>query len=102
MRYGISIVLLLTHLEDGGDEKDITDRQVLNVHESNIPNQWRIQDFPDGGATTPEGGCANLLFRESFARHYMKMKEFGSRGGGACPWRPHTLDPPLQTVNHYR
>ena len=52
--------------------------------------QWRIQDFPQGGAPTPK----NAIIFQFFAENCMKMKEFGPPGGGARPWRP-PLDPPM-------
>ena len=50
-------------------------------------NQWRIQDFPQGGgAPTPK---IAIIFH-IFAENCMKMKEFGPPGGarvpGAPPW----------------
>ena len=44
--------------------------------------QWRIQDFPQGGASTPK---IAIIF-QIFAENCMKMKEFGPPG--ARPWRP--------------
>ena len=41
--------------------------------------QWRIQDFPQGGAPTPK---IAIIFH-IFAENCMKMKEFGPPGGGA-------------------
>ena len=55
--------------------------------------QWRIQDFPQGGAPTPKSA---IIF-QFFAEKCMKMKEFGPPGGGARPWRP-PLDPPMIVV----
>ena len=52
--------------------------------------QWRIQDFPQGGAPTPKSA---IIF-QFFAENCMKMKEFGPQGGGARPWHP-PLDPPM-------
>ena len=52
-------------------------------------SQWRMQDFPRGGAPTPK---IAIIFH-IFAENCMKMKEFGPRGG-ARPWRP-PLDPPM-------
>ena len=52
--------------------------------------QWRIQDFPQGGAPTPK----IAIIYQIFAKNCMKMKEFGPPGGGARPWRP-PLDPPM-------
>ena len=40
--------------------------------------QWRIQDFPQGGAPTPK---IAIIFH-IFAENCMKMKEFGPPGGG--------------------
>ena len=55
--------------------------------------QWRIQDFPDGGANT-QGGCANLSFGQIFPENSMKMKEIGlgTRVPGTSP-------PPLRSAN---
>ena len=48
--------------------------------------QWRIQDFPQGGAPTLK---IAFIF-QNFAENCMKMKEFGPPGGahipGAPPW----------------
>ena len=53
---------------------------------SNDNLQWRIQDFPQGGAPTPKSA---IIF-QFFAENCMKMKEFGPPGGaripGAPPW----------------
>ena len=46
--------------------------------------QWRIQDFPQGGAQTPK---IAIIF-QIFAENCIKMKEFGPPGEGARPWRP--------------
>ena len=51
--------------------------------------QWRIQDFPQGGAPTPKSA---IIF-QFFPKNCMKMKEFRAPGG-ARPWRP-PLDPPM-------
>ena len=40
--------------------------------------QWRIQDFPQGGALPPK---IAIIF-QIFAKNCMKMKEFGPRGRG--------------------
>ena len=52
----------------------------------NGSKQWRIQDFPQGGAPTPK---IAIIF-QNFAKNCMKMKEFGPPGGarvpGAPPW----------------
>ena len=59
--------------------------------------QWRIQDFPQGGAPTPKSA---IIF-QFFAENCMKMKEFGPPGGGARPWRP-PLDPPMIWATHFK
>ena len=46
--------------------------------------QWLIQDFPQGGVSTPK---IAIIF-QIFAENYMKMKEFRPSGGGARPWCP--------------
>ena len=51
--------------------------------------QWRIQDFPQGGAPTPK---IAIIFH-IFAENCMKMKEFGPQGGRA------SLAPPLGSAN---
>ena len=58
-----------------------------------VPEQWRIQDFPQGGGPTPKSA---IIF-QFFAKNCMKMKEFGPPGGGTRPWRP-PLDPPMQKI----
>ena len=59
---------------------------------SKEPKQWRIQDFPQGGAPTPK---ITIIF-QSFAENCMKMKEFGPPGGARVPGAP--LDPPMQRL----
>ena len=54
-------------------------------------NQWRIQDFPQGGAPTPKIAIIFQIFDENC----MKMKEFGPPGGRASLAPP--LDPPMLT-----
>ena len=48
-----------------------------------VSRQWRIQDFPEDGAPTPEGG--NILFNQFSHEFCMNMKKFWSRGGGHAP-----------------
>ena len=59
--------------------------------------QWRIQDFPQGGAPTPK---IAIIF-QIFAKNCMKMKEFGPPGGGRArvPGAPPPLDPPMVRLN---
>ena len=54
--------------------------------------QWRIQDFPQGGASTPKSA---IIF-QIFAENCMKMKEFGPPGGGA-----RVPGAPLRSANDY-
>ena len=61
--------------------------RTLNVWQ----RQWRIQDFPQGGALTPK---IAIIF-QIFAKNCMKMKELGPPGGR--PWRP-PLDPPMKGI----
>ena len=49
-----------------------------------ITSQWRIQDFPQGGAPTPK---IAIIF-QNFAENCMKMKEFGPPGGARVPGAP--------------
>ena len=53
-------------------------------------SQWRIQDFPQGGAPTPK---IAIIF-QIFAKNCMKMKEFGPPRGGHASMAP-PLDPPM-------
>ena len=46
-----------------------------------ITYQWQIQDFPDEGVPTPQGGHQHTILPK-FPKNCMKLKEFGS--GGAC------------------
>ena len=57
--------------------------------------QWRIQDFPLGGAD-PLGGGADLQRGHFLVEMSAKMKEFGPIGGGGGPHAGGTpLDPPI-------
>ena len=55
-------------------------------------HQWRIQDYPQGDAPTPK--IANIF--QNFAENCMKMKEFGSPGGGSA-----SLVPPFGSANEH-
>ena len=57
--------------------------------------QWRIQDFPQGGAQTPK---IAIIF-QIFAENCMKMKEFGPPGGGGGRV---SLVPPLDPPMPYK
>ena len=58
--------------------------------------QWRIQDFPEVGATTLQRGPPTYDFA-NICQNCMKLKELGARGGGGGVARPkfYYLDPPL-------
>ena len=49
-----------------------------------VPNQWQIQDFPQGGAPTSK---IAIIF-QIFAENCMKMKEFGPWGEACIPGAP--------------
>ena len=48
----------------------------------NLLYQWRIQDFPEEGAATLQGGRQHTIL-PNFPKNCMKLKEFGPPGGGA-------------------
>ena len=54
--------------------------------------QWRIQDFPEVGAPTPQGGRQHTILPK-FPKNCMKLKEFGPRGGARPKF--YYVDPPL-------
>ena len=56
-------------------------------------NQWWIQDFPEEGAPTLQGGRQHTIL-PNFPKNCMKLKEFGPPGGGARP-KCYYVDPPL-------
>ena len=68
------------------EKKNILSRSLAFMDPEGMTNQWRIQDFPPGGAPTPK---IAIIFH-IFVENCMKMKEFGPPGGarvpGAPPW----------------
>ena len=56
-------------------------------------SQWRIQDFPEEGAPTLQGGRQHTIL-PNFPKNCIKLKEFGPPGGGARP-KFYYVDPPL-------
>ena len=52
--------------------------------------QWRIQDFPQGGAPTPKSA---IIF-QFFPRKLHENERIWTPGGGTRPWHP-PLDPPM-------
>ena len=63
------------------------------LRETERESQWRIQDFPQGGAPTPK---IAIIF-QIFAENCMKMKEFEPPGGGGASLAP-PLDPPMKVM----
>ena len=54
--------------------------------------QWRIQDFPQGGAPTPKSAIIFQFFGQKLHENERIWTPGG--GGGARPWCP-SLDPPM-------
>ena len=67
-------------------------RRTLHNH-----GQWRIQDFPEEGAPTPQGEAPTYDFAK-FSQKLHEIERISTPRGGGRPSRP-SLDPPL-TVNH--
>ena len=67
------------------------------IHMYKCLKQQRIQDFPKGGAPTPQGGRQHTIL-PNFPENCTKSKEFGCPGGGAPPAPP--LNPPLLSMKH--
>ena len=61
-----------------------------------LPIQWRIQDFPLGGAE-PLGGGADLQHGCFLVKTYAKTKELDPVGGGHAPAAP----PPPEPLMHW-
>ena len=56
--------------------------------------QLRIQDFPEEGAPTLQGGGGRQhTILPNFPKNCMKLKEFGPRGGARPKF--YYVDPPL-------
>ena len=49
--------------------------------------QWRIQDFPEEGAATPQGGHQHTIL-PYFPENCMKLKELGPAVGARVPRPP--------------
>ena len=54
-----------------------------------IVNQWRIQDFPQGGVPTPK----SVIIFQFFSRKLHENERIGPPGGAHVPRAP--LDPPM-------
>ena len=50
------------------------------LRSTDLPIQWRIQDFPNGGRCFVANGGAHILFS---GKKCMKLKEIGLKWGGA-------------------
>ena len=55
--------------------------------------QWRIQDFPEEGVPTPQGGAPTYDFAK-FSQKLHEIERIWAPRGGARPLHP-PLDPPL-------
>ena len=64
------------------------------------PNQWRIQDFPNGGRP-PEWGGRSLLNRPIYTEKLHENWKILLHMGGARRLRPR-LDPPLQMYSKHK
>ena len=81
IEYRLFFAAYMVHFPKGSDMEDC---QI----------QWRIQDFPQGGAPTSK---IAIIF-QIFAENCMKMKEFGPPGGGGGASLAPPLDPPMRLV----
>ena len=61
--------------------------------------QWRIQDFPRGGAN-PQGAAPGYIFIKFSRKLHEIEKNLVARGGGGAPGAP-PPDPPLEWVEYY-
>ena len=57
-----------------------------------VPSQWRIQDFPEEGVSTPKVGAPIYYLATIFLKTAWKWKNLDPEGGGGA--RP-PLDPPM-------
>ena len=53
--------------------------------------QWRIQDFPEGGAPTAKVGAPTYYFRQFSPKTAWNWRNLDRKGGGARPWRPPSI-----------
>ena len=67
-------------------------RVVIETITSNVKRrQWRIQDFPRGGANSQ-----NCYYFSHFCRKLHENERIWTPRGDARPWRPPPLDPPME------
>ena len=57
--------------------------------------QWRIQDFPEEGAPTPNMGAPTYYLVKNFLKTAWKWKNLDPEGRGRASLAP-PLDPPMQ------
>ena len=64
-----------------------------------ITQQWRIQDFPEGGREPSRGG----MNTPNFPENCMKSKEFGRPGGACVPHAPpRSANAQVHTHNYFK
>ena len=61
-----------------------------------LANQWRIQDFPEEGAPTLQGGAPTYDFAK-FSPKLHEIERIWTPGGGGARPKFYYVDPPLQT-----
>ena len=75
-------------------ENRCTGSTIYNIQTKGM-QQWRIQDFPEEGAPTPQGARQHTILL-NFPKNYIKLKEFGPPGGGGGGGARASLVPPLE------
>ena len=61
-------------------------------------NQWRIQDFPQGGAPTPK---SPIIFQICSRKLHENERIWTPGGGGGGASLAPPLDPPMETTKKY-
>ena len=80
-----------------GHKRTHTSTQSVSARiQTHTTYQWRIQDFSEEGAPTPQGGRQHTILL-NFPKNCMKLKEFGPPEGG----RRVSLAPPLRSATAY-
>ena len=72
----MSAILWVCSMSMTPEEALLNLRRAFNV----FKEQWRIQDFPNGGRCFVTNGGAHILFS---GKKCMKLKEIGLKWGGA-------------------
>ena len=91
-RMGLSPKLATRKLSQKGVYQFIFLQEIFfgfETHQGSFSNtlQWRIQDFPEEGAPTPQGGRQHKILRK-FLKNCMKLIEFGPQGTVDVPCTP--------------